>query len=220
MSRRLPSVSPCAWKHDSECSMATDRPDGGRAVPQTIIVTAGPNIPMSQHLARGGVIACLLLVTVLSRTALMGFAASTSVNLRAPLSAALDCVKGALKKNSYGLVPNNAGQASGTESIIGVRRLSADEVKWYGALGVLKNREAHIDYGLARTSVSLIPLDALSARISLTTSILVFTAPGIPLMRPSRFFSLQSNGELEADLLASLNESGCAGLSAPSLLPR
>src|SRR5262249_5728321 len=99
----------------------------------------------------------------------------------------------------------------------GVRRLSADEVKRFAALGILKDREPHIDYGIARMSVSLIRVDARRTRILLASSILVFMAPGIPLMRPSRLFWLSSSGELEAEMLVSLRRrSICTGSSPPS----
>jgi hypothetical protein len=132
-------------------------------------------------------------------------------------------VKDALKQNGYGLIPDNAGQPGAdpvstkkAETLTGVRRLSADDVKRVAALGILKNIEPHIDYGVTRMSVTLITVDARSTRISFASSILVFMAPGIPLMRPSRLFWLSSDGELEADLLASLKRSNCASLSAPS----
>jgi hypothetical protein len=169
------------------------------------------------------VAACLMLVAVVSRVALPASATATSIVLQAPLAIALDCVKDALKQNGYGLVPDNAGQPGAgpvntkrAETLTGVRRLSADEVRRFAALGILKDREPHIDYGLARMSVTLIPVDARSTRIHLASSILVFMAPGIPLMRPSRLFWLSSDGELEADLLASLKRSSCTSSSAPS----
>lgn len=142
--------------------------------------------------------------------------------LLAPVKDSLDCVKGALKKNHYGLDTNNAGQPSGgpgrakaAETVIGIRRLHADEINRY-ALNLRRYGETRIDNGLARMNVVVSPIAARATQINFTASILVFMTPGIPLMRPSRLFTLQSNGGLEDELFASLKQSKCAGQSAPS----
>jgi hypothetical protein len=68
------------------------------------------------------------------------FAASASMMLQATVKDSLDCVKGALKNNHYGLDTNNAGQPSGgpgrakaAETVIGIRRLHADEINRYAS---------------------------------------------------------------------------------------
>jgi hypothetical protein len=169
------------------------------------------------------VAASLVLVVVFSRLALPASTATKPIILQRPLAIGVDCVKSTLKKNGYALLPDNAAQA-GTgpvamkrqASVVGVRRLNANEVKRFAALGILKNGEPHIDYGLARMNISLIPIDAGRTQVSLASSIIVFMVPGIPLMVSSRLFPLGSNGALEANLLASLKQSTCAGWSAPS----
>ena len=150
------------------------------------------------------------------------FAASASTMLQAPVKDSLDCVKGAIQANHYRLDTNNAGQPSGApgqtktaETVIGIRRLHAEEINRY-ASSLRRYGEARIDYGLARMNVGLSPTGARATQINLTASILVFMTPGIPLMRPSRLFTLQSNGGLEDEFLASLRESKCAAQSAPS----
>jgi hypothetical protein len=150
------------------------------------------------------------------------FATSASMMLQAPMKDSLDCVKGALKKNHYGLDTNNAGQPSrgpgqtkAAETVIGIRRLHADEISRY-ASNLRRYGEARIDYGLARMNVGLSPNDARATQINFTASILVFMTPGIPLMGPSRLFTLRSNGGLEDEFAASLRQSKCAAQSAPS----
>jgi hypothetical protein len=81
------------------------------------------------------------------------FAASASMMLQAPVKDSLECVKGALKKNHYGLDTNNAGQPGGgpgrakaAETVIGIRRLHADEINRY-SLNLRRYGEARIDSG-------------------------------------------------------------------------
>jgi hypothetical protein len=153
------------------------------------------------------------------------FAGFASMMLQAPVKDSLDCVKGALKKNNYRLDTNNAGQPSGgpgrvkaAETVMGIRRLHAEEISRY-ALGLRKYGEARVDYGLARMNVGLSPVAARATQINFTASILVFMTPGIPLMGPSRLFTLQSNGGLEDEFAASLRQSKCGAQSAPSPVP-
>jgi hypothetical protein len=150
------------------------------------------------------------------------FAASASMMLQAPVKDSLDCVKGALQKNQYRLDTNNAAQLSGgpglakaTDTVIGIRRLHAEEINRY-SLNLRRYGEARIDYGLARMNVGLSPNDARATQINFTASILAFMTPGIPLMGPSRLFTLQSNGGLEDEFAASLRQSRCGAQSAPS----
>jgi hypothetical protein len=149
-------------------------------------------------------------------------AVSASIMLQAPVKDSLDCVKGALKKNNYRLDTSSAGQPSGgpaqtkpAETVTGIRRLHAEEINRY-ASNLRRFGEARIDYGLARMNVGLSPVAARATQINFTASILVFMTPGIPLMRPSRLFTLQSSGGLEDEFLASLRQSKCAAQSAPS----
>jgi hypothetical protein len=148
---------------------------------------------------------------------------TTSAVLKAPLATAVGCVEDVLVNNGYRLPHGRPEQASGaangerrTENLTAIRLADTDELRWY-VPKVLKDGRARIDYGLIQTTVTLVPIDTQNSRVVFRSSILAFMFPGIPLMRPSRLFPLQSKGRLETDLLASLlKRSRCAGLPAPS----
>jgi hypothetical protein len=162
------------------------------------------------------VIPCLPVVILLLGTVLIVFAGSTSIVLQAPSSAAVDCVKDALKENDYRLAPSTAPSDSGPKlALIGVRGLSPEHVRRY-ALGLPKSRNVQIRFGLCKMRITLIPVDYRSTQVDLSADIVVFMEPGLPLMRPSRLFRLSSSGDLEADLVASLKRSACAFASSAS----